>query len=129
MGKSSAKKAPGKQQCVQYFSLLAKPASAAGEFVDTLGSFWDKCPADDKAKIFKCLVVEFRAIHDFGAGRKGAGMLVKEMDESGEGSLEPGVASGEEFVMPCPTPFLQYYYTANKNELEPTVRGRLFPRD
>ena len=58
--------------------MLAKPVSAAGKYADVLGKFWDKCPAADKAKIFKCLVIEFKAIHDFG-GVKGAGMLLKDL--------------------------------------------------
>jgi hypothetical protein len=74
-------------------------------------------------------VVEFRAIHDFGAGMKGAGMLCKEMGESGEGSLEHGVASGAEFVVSYPNPFLEHYWAANKDELDPTVRSKLYPTD
>ena len=39
------------------------------------------------------------------------------MGEDGQGSLEPGIASGSEFVMSYPNKFLQYYYAANPNEL------------
>ena len=109
--------------------MLTKPASAAGKYADVPGRFWDKCPAADKVKIFKCLTVEFRAIHDFGGGVKGAGMLLKEMGEDGEGSLEPGVASGAEFVMAYPTPYLEYFWSANRDELEPAVRSKLFPNE
>ena len=45
------------------------------------------------------IVVEFTAMHDFGDGVKGAGFKLKEMGEDGRGSLEPGVASGSEFIM------------------------------
>ena len=106
--------------------MLPKPAAACGKYADVLGKYWDKCPAADKDKIFKCIIVEFKAIHDFGGGVKGAGMLMKEMGESGEGSLEPGIASGEEFIMPYPNPFLQYYWAANKDELSPDVRSKVF---
>jgi hypothetical protein len=125
MGKRSGKKQG--TMLGHCWPMLTKPASAAGKYADVVGNFWDKCPAADKAKIFKCLVVEFRAIHDFGGGNKGPGMLLKEMGEGGEGSLEPGVASGAEFVMSYPTPFLQYFWSANRDELEPAVRSQLFP--
>ena len=39
------------------------------------------------------------------------------MGESGEGSLEPGVASGDEFVVRYPNKFLDYFYDANPLEL------------
>ena len=109
--------------------MLPKPGAACGKYADVLGKYWDKCPAADKARIFKCIIVEFKAIHDFGGGVKGAGMLMKEMGESGEGSLEPGIASGEEFIMPYPNPFLQYYWAANKDELSPDVRRKLYPSE
>ena len=38
------------------------------------------------------------------------------MGEDGRGSLEPGVASGDEFIMAYPLPFLEYYYFANRAE-------------
>ena len=37
---------------------------------------------------------------------KGAGFNCKEMGENGEGSLEPGAASGDEFILSYPAPFL-----------------------
>ena len=129
MGRAGKRAGTARQLSVQYFPLLPKPASAAGKFVDVPGKFWEGCPAADKAKIFKCIMVEFKAIHDFGGGRKGAGYLMKEMGESGADSLEPGVASGAEFVMGYPTPFLEYYWSANRGELEPDVRARLFPTE
>ena len=42
---------------------------------------------------------------------------MKEVGEDGEGSLEPGVASGEEFVLRYPYRFLEFYYAANPGEL------------
>ena len=39
------------------------------------------------------------------------------MGTDGEGSLEPGIASGEEFHVCYPNKFLQFYYAANPNEL------------
>ena len=41
------------------------------------------------------------------------------MGEDGAGSLEPGIASGTEFVMSYPNKFLEYYYAANPDELTP----------
>ena len=79
MGRAGKRAGTARQLSVQYFPLLPKPASAAGKFVDVPGKFWEGCPAADKAKIFKCIIVEFKAIHDFGGGVKGAGMLMKEM--------------------------------------------------
>ena len=86
------------------------------------GSYWDGCPTADKQKIFKCLTVEFIAMHDYGGGIKGGGMQVKEMGESGTGSLELGDASGEVFVIPYPTPFLQFFYDANPDMLPESMR-------
>ena len=42
---------------------------------------------------------------------------VKEMGESGEGSLEQGVASGEVFILRYNSKFMEYYYAANPLEL------------
>ena len=38
---------------------------------------------------------------------------MKEQGESGDGSLEPGIGSGEEFVVCYPNRFLEFYYAAN----------------
>ena len=38
---------------------------------------------------------------------------MKEQGESGDGSLEPGIGSGEVFVVAYPNKFLQFYYAAN----------------
>jgi hypothetical protein len=72
-------------------------------------------------------LVEFVAMHDFGGGTKGAGFQLKEMGEDGKGSLEPGVASGAVFVMAYPTPFCEYYWFANRTELDADRRIKLFP--
>ena len=50
-------------------------------------------------------------------GSKSAGFQVQEMGESGEGSLEPGVASGNVFWVMYPNPFLKYFYKANPDKL------------
>ena len=47
--------------------------------------------------------------------------------EDGKGSLEPGVASGDVFVMAYPTPFCEYYWYANRAELDDEKRKKLFP--
>ena len=109
--------------------MLTKTAVAIGKFVSVPGKYWTKCPAADKAKRFKCVVVSFTALHDFGDGVKGAGFFLKEMGEDGRGSLEPGVASGAEFVMAYAQPFLEYYYDENRTELPERVRNTLFPGD
>ena len=75
------------------------------------GAFWDKCPAADKEKSYKCLVREFAALHKFGGGQPpSAAFEVQEMGEKGTGSLELGVASGEVFWITYPQPALGYYY-------------------
>ncbi|KAL1499114.1 hypothetical protein AB1Y20_013626 [Prymnesium parvum] len=96
--------------------LLKRTSEALGKYISVPGRYWDGCAAADKNKIYKCIVVEFAALHDFGRGGKRPAFLVKEMGESGTGSLEPGVASGTEFYMTYPSPFLQYYYEANPIE-------------
>ena len=55
-------------------------------------------------------------MHDFGAF-KSAGFEVQEMGEAGEGSLEPGVASGDIFWVAYQQPFLKYYYAAHPDRL------------
>eukprot|EP00966_Prymnesium_polylepis_P276820 6395712-Prymnesium_polylepis.1 len=96
-----------------FWPMLPKTAVAAGKFCSVPGKFWDGCPSADKEKRYKCIVVEFLAVHDFGGGRKGSAFKVKEMGEDGNGSLEPGVASGEVFTLAYPHPFLEYYYYVN----------------
>jgi hypothetical protein len=91
------------------------------------GKYWTGCSASDKEKRYLCTVFEFIAVHDFGGGIKGAGFQVKEMGEDGKGSLELGVASGEVFILAYPHPFLEYYWYANRSELDASVRLKLFP--
>lgn len=64
-------KQPSKQSKIlsagsNIFPLLKKMSSAIGHFIHVPGSYWEGCPAADKEKIFKCLVVEFVTQHDFG---------------------------------------------------------------
>ena len=56
-----------------FWPLLPKPAAAGGKFADVVGKYWDGCPLADRTKIFKCIVVEFAALHDFGGK---AGFLI-----------------------------------------------------
>ena len=98
-----------KQSAIAFYPTLNKPATAVGKYISAPGKFWNGCPAADKEKRFKCAVVEFSALHDYGDGVKGAGFSCKEMGEDGRGSLEPGVASGSEFMIGYPNPFLEYY--------------------
>ena len=125
-GKRSAQKA---LTSAGFWPLLPKTAVAIGKFVSVLGKFWEGCPSADKEKRYKCIVVDFVAVHDFGAGRKGSAFKLKEMGEDGRGSLEPGIASGEEFVLAYPLPFLEHYYFENRAELPDAVRSKVFPRD
>ena len=101
----------------QLLPTLAKPSSAVGAFVELQGREWGGCPAADKEKWFRCIVRQFEAVHDFPGGSKSAGFQVQEMGESGEGSLEPGVASGDVFWVMYPNPFLKYFYKANPDKL------------
>jgi hypothetical protein len=95
---------------------LSKPSEVVGEFISIQGSDWQGCPASDKQKWFRCVVRKFDALHDFGAF-KSAAFEVQEMGESGEGSLEPGVASGDVFWVVYQQPFLKHYYKANPDKL------------
>ena len=106
------------------FPVLAKTAHAIGKYCLVPGSFWMGCPAADKKKLFQCIVTEFDPIHTLHGGRKGAAMKAKEMGESGEGSLEPGVASGDDIVVGYPTPFLEYFYAANPDMLPAANRPK-----
>ena len=117
-----------KQSAIAFYPTLNKPATAVGKYISAPGKFWNGCPAADKEKRFKCAVVEFSALHDYGDGNKGAGFSCKEMGEDGRGSLEPGVASGSEFMIGYPNPFLEYYYYENRSELPAAVRGIVFAR-
>ena len=101
MGRTKAKKG-SKQTALTgsgFWPMLSKPAIAIGKHASVPGKYWNGCPAADKEKRFMCIVVEFTAMHDFGDGVKGAGFKLKEMGEDGRCSLEPGVASGSEFIM------------------------------
>ena len=112
-----------------FYPMLAKTTVALGKYATPPGSYWQKCPAADKKKRYKCMVVEFVAMHDFDGGVKGAAFKCKEMGEDGKGSLEPGVASGEEYMLAYPTPFLEYYYYENRSELSEALRKKLFPEE
>ena len=103
------------------YPTLSKTAVAIGKFASVPGKYWHGCPAADKEKRYLCTVIEFMSVHDFGNGFKGAGFSLKEMGEDGRGSLEPGVASGAEFVMAYPVPFVEYYWFANRAELKPDI--------
>ena len=104
------------------FPQLKRPTCAVGKFILIPGSFWNGCPASDTRKQLRCIVMEFIAMHDFGGGRKGAAYSVKEMGETGVGSLEPGIASGDEFLVGYPTPFLEYFYEENADMLPAHMR-------
>ena len=108
-----SKKAKGKQPSLAaagVFPMLSKMSMAIGLFSLVPGSFWEGCPEADKKKKYKCINTEFVAMHTFSC---------KEMGENGEGSLEPGAASGDEFIIGYPTPFLEYFYAANPGLLCP----------
>ena len=60
-----------------FWPMLERTSSAVGKFVSTPGRFWENCPAADRDKRYMCVVVEFKAVHDYGGGRKGAGFLLK----------------------------------------------------
>ena len=36
------------------FPMLKKPMEAIGETINVPGNFWDKCPAADKQRNYKC---------------------------------------------------------------------------
>ena len=98
-------------------ALLTKPASVIGDYISLQGKEWTGCPAADKEKCwYRCTVRQFEAMHIFGAF-KSAGFEVQEMGASGEGSLEPGVASGEKFWVAYQQPFLKHYYAAHPDRL------------
>ena len=84
------KKKQRQSQLGSFLPLLAKPAVALGRDVHVPGDFWEGCPAADKKKLYKCTVIEFHAMKDFGPSGKSAAYEVKEMGEQGTGSLEPG---------------------------------------
>ena len=98
------RKKPQPRLDAQLLPSIVKPASAVGAFIEIQGLEWRGCPAADKEKWFKCIVRQFEAMHEFPGGTKSAGFQVQEMGESGEGSLEPGVASGDVFWLRYPTP-------------------------
>ena len=60
----------------RFYPFLKSTAVAIGKFISVPGNFWDGCPAADKEKKFKCIVVEFVAVHDF-SGFKGSGFKVR----------------------------------------------------
>ena len=101
----------------QLLPTLPKPASAIGDFIQIQGREWGGCPAADKEKWFRCIVRQFEAVHEFPGSTKSAGFQVHEMGETGEGSLEPGVASGDVFWIQYPNPFLKHYFKANPEKL------------
>jgi len=59
-----------------------------GETLNVPGSFWDKCPAADMDKLFKCVLRDFSIAHKFTVGPPMAAFQMQEMGERGGGSLE-----------------------------------------
>ena len=60
--------------------MLKKVGVAIGKFIDMLGSYWKDCPRKDKDKVYKILVSDYIAVHDFGtsaAPLKAAGSTFK----------------------------------------------------
>ena len=114
--KPAAGKATPKLAAHNFLPVLTKPAEVIGDYVSLQGKEWTGCPAADKEKWFRCTVRQFEGVHDFGAF-KSAAFQVQEMGQSGEGSLEPGVASGGQFWIAYVNPFLKYYYAAHPDRL------------
>ena len=113
------KKKTGSQSSLvshNFLPTLTKPQHVIGKFISLAGSEWQGCPNNDKDKVFCCVIRKFEAVHDFGAF-KTAAFEAQEMGESGEGSLEPGVASGDVFWVVYPNPFLKHFYKANPDLL------------
>ena len=70
-----AKRRKGAQKTITstgFFPLLPKPAVAVGKFASVPGKYWTGCPPADKDKRFKCTVIEFVGVHDFGEARMGS---------------------------------------------------------
>ena len=107
----AAGKATSKLTAHNFLPTLSKPAEVIGEYIKMQGKDWKGCPAADKDKWYRCVVRAFEVMHNFGAF-KSAAFEVQEMGESGEVSLEPGVASGEKFWVVYQQPFLKYFYAA-----------------
>ena len=61
----------------KFYPMLKKVGEALGKFIDVPGSFWNDCPRKDKDKIYKCLVAEYVAVHDFGGAFKSGGFKVR----------------------------------------------------
>ena len=85
---------------------LKKPMEVIGETIKVPGKFWDKCPAADTEKMYKCVNVDYSIAHKFAVGPMQPAFKMQEMGESGTGSLEQGDSSGEVFWMHSPDPFL-----------------------
>ena len=67
---------------VGFYPMLPKMATAVRRYTSVPGKYWQNCSRHDKEKRYKCIVVEFLAMHDFGDGKKGAVFKVMEMGNS-----------------------------------------------
>ena len=95
--KATSGKGCSKLLAHNFLPTLTKPAAVIGDYISIQGKDFPGCPHADKEKWFRCVVRQFEAMHDLPGGLKSAAFEVQEMGESGEGSLEPGVASGDKF--------------------------------
>ena len=75
---------------------LKKPLEVVGKTIDVPGNFWDKCPAADKERFFKCTIRDYLIAHRFVVGPISPAFQLQEMGERGTGSLEQGDSSGED---------------------------------
>ena len=58
---------------------LKKPMEVIGKAIDVPGGFWDKCPAADKEKLFKCTVRDYSIAHRFAVGPISPAFQMQEM--------------------------------------------------
>ena len=82
MGQSKRKVKTSKQRCIvgtggKFYPMLKKVGVAIGKYINVPGAYWTDCPRKDKEKTYKCLVVEYIAIHDFGGAFKSSGFKVR----------------------------------------------------
>ena len=105
-----------------FLPMLAKPLEVIGEQIKVPGDYWEGArgalPAEEASMHYMCTVIEYSALQKFHGGATSVAFQVQEMGETGTGSLEPGVASGEVFWMRYPLPFLTYFYDTFPDKLQ-----------
>ena len=91
-GSSSSGKKTSVQAELEQFPLLKKPLELIGKTINVTGDYYEgKLSDEERRAAYLHIVTDHSALHKFAGGKMQEAFQLKEMGESGTGSLEVGV--------------------------------------